>query len=214
MPDFLNSDDLAAALANAVANAIRTRLAAAPTAAIALSGGTTPVKFFEALSREALDWDRVTITLVDDRCVPEESPRSNARLLRAHLLQNAAAAASFMPLIGATQEHIAGLPLPFAAVVLGMGLDGHTASFFAGGDRLAQALAGELLLETMTAPGAGEPRLTLTLPTLLAADFLAVHIEGSPKLEVLRSAQQPDGPDYPIRAVLARNPGPEIYWCP
>ena len=212
--EFVNSDELAAALAVSVAGALRGRLAKQGQAALAVSGGTTPVKFFEALSRTALDWARVRVTLVDDRCVPEESPRSNARLLRAHLLQNDAAAAAFLPLIGATEQDIAALPLPFAAVVLGMGLDGHTASFFPGGDHLAQALAGERLLETMNAPGAGEPRLTLTLPTLIAADFTAVHIEGAAKLAVLREAQRPDGPDFPIRAVLARKPAPEIYWCP
>jgi hypothetical protein len=132
---------------------------------------------FEALSRKPLDLARIDITLVDERWVGEESDRSNAALLRSHLLQGPAAAANFVPLhidtptpedgLAQVTASIAALPLPFAVVVLGMGDDGHTASFFPGGDRLAQALAPSdgQLLETIRAPAAGEPRITLTLPT-------------------------------------------------
>jgi 6-phosphogluconolactonase len=213
--EFVNSEQLAAALADAVSNALRARLARSDAAALAVSGGTTPVKFFQALSTRQLDWSRVTVTLVDDRCVPETSERSNARLVKMHLLQNVAAQAAFFPLMGAAESAIAALPLPFAAVVLGMGLDGHTASFFPGGDRLAAALASHHLLETMSAPGAVEPRVTLTLAPLLGADFLALHIEGAAKLKALEAAMQPGSAEaMPIRAVLARQRGPEIFWCP
>jgi 6-phosphogluconolactonase len=213
--EFVNPEQLAAALADAVAGALQARLARDKAAALAVSGGTTPVKFFQALSSRQLDWPLVTVTLVDDRCVPESSERSNARLVEMHLLQNAAAQATFLPLIGAAESAIAALPLPFAAVVLGMGLDGHTASFFPGGDHLAAALAGYHLLETMNAPGANEPRVTLTLAPLLGADFLALHIEGAAKRKALEAAMQPGSAEaMPVRAVLARQPGPEIFWCP
>ena len=213
--EFINSQQLATTLADAVSNALRARLARDVTAALAVSGGTTPVKFLSALSRCPLDWSRVTVTLVDERCVPETSECSNARLVRMHLLQNAAVAAKFLPLVGAAESAIAALSLPLAAVVLGMGLDGHTASFFPGGDHLAAALAGSHLLQTISAPGAGEPRMTLTLPVLLGADYLALHIEGAAKLKTLEAAMRPGEPEeMPIRAVLARRPGLEIFWCP
>jgi 6-phosphogluconolactonase len=213
--EFVNSEQLAGALADAVSDALRARLARSDAAALAVSGGTTPVKFFQALSTRQLDWSRVMVTLVDDRCVPETSERSNARLVRTQLLQNAAARATFFPLVGAAESAIAALPLPFAAVVLGMGLDGHTASFFPGGDHLAAALASHHLLETISAPGAVESRVTLTLAPLLGADFLALHIEGAAKLKALEAAMQPGSAEaMPVRAVLARQPGPEIFWCP
>lgn len=223
---FADAEALAAALAATVAAAIRSRLQRDGSAAIAVSGGTTPIKFFRALSGQMLNWDAVTVTLVDDRWVDRASPRSNARLVDVNLLQGAAAAARFLPLVHQaesveagrerTEAAIATLPLPFAAVTLGMGMDGHTASFFPGGDRLAQALepAGRRV-ETMHAEAAVEPRITLTLPTLLAADMLAIQIEGGAKRRVLDAAMLP-GPvsEMPVRAVLARQPAPGIYWCP
>ncbi len=217
--EFATGGALAAALAEDVAAALRHRLAAQPKAVLAVSGGTTPGRFFEALRGRELDWARVIVTLVDDRCVAASSPRSNARLVRETLLRDRAAAAAFLPLLDADQAvdeaGIGALPRPFAAVVLGMGLDGHTASFFPGGDRLSSALAGPHMLERITAPDAGEPRVTLTWPVLRDADFLAVHFEGAAKRAVLEKAGAP-GPveAMPIRIALARMPPPEIFWCP
>lgn len=224
--DFSTSEALASALADHVAAALAARLSRSDRAALAVSGGRTPTRFFEALSKKPVEWSRVDVTLVDERWVGEGSDRSNAALVRQHLLQGPAATANFVPLhidvptpedgLAQVTARIAALPMPFAAVVLGMGDDGHTASFFPGGDRLATALdpAAGQLLETMRAPAAGEPRITLTLPVLLAADTLCLHIEGAGKQRVLEAALV-CGPAeaMPIRAVLTRGPV-EIFWCP
>jgi 6-phosphogluconolactonase len=218
--------ELAEALAAAVAASLNNRIATHGTATLAVSGGTTPVQFFECLSPQTIDWPAVTITLVDDRWVPESSPRSNAALVKKHLLQGSAASARFVPLVNGAETAEDGLETAneaigrlrrFTAVVLGMGTDGHTASFFPGGDRLAEALAPAAgrYVETMRAPGAGEPRITLTLPVVLEAGYLALHIEGAPKRLALDKALLA-GPfeEMPVRAVLARVPGPEIFWSP
>jgi 6-phosphogluconolactonase len=227
--DFADGRALAAALAERVAGALRAGIAERGSALLAVSGGRTPLAFLEQLSQAALDWSRVQVTLVDERWVDEHDPRSNARLVREHLLRGAAAAAMFVPLYtGAASpedgqaeanRRVHALPLPFDAVVLGMGLDGHTASFFPGGDQLDAALdphrpCGVL---PMRAPGAGEPRITLTLPTLLKTRQLLLHVEGEDKRQVLARARsgQDDGARYPVRAVLQRSPVPvAVYWCP
>ena len=202
---------LALGLAADVAAALRKAVADKGTATLAVSGGTTPKLFFAELSKADVPWQKVMVTLVDERQVPETSTRSNARLVREHLLN--ATAAKFVPLFG--NPHAADLELD--TVVLGMGEDGHTASFFPGGDGLATALdpaTTERIVE-MTAPGAGEPRLTFTLPVLLAASFVALHFEGTAKRAVLDRALQEGAVEaMPVRAILRSKSPVMLYWCP
>jgi 6-phosphogluconolactonase len=226
--DFPDRDALAERLAARIAGALGDTVSARGRATLALSGGRTPGRFFEALSRTDAPWSRISVLPVDERWVDESSDRSNAASIRRSLLTDQAAEASFLPLYtgGASPEAardrveglVAALPQPFAAVVLGMGEDGHTASWFPGGDRLASALdpAGQRLIESMLAPAAGEPRITLTLPPVLRAGVIALHIEGKAKLAVLqRALDAGDEALMPIRAVLRRATATvEIYWCP
>ncbi len=225
--EFSAPDELAEALAEYVARALRDRLGRDGAAALAVSGGTTPLRFFRALSHKSLNWRSVYITLVDERWVGTTSPRSNAALVHENLLQGPAAAANFLPLVNhaaspeegraAVEAAVRTLPLPLAAAVLGMGTDGHTASFFPGADNLHEALNPKhgQHVEAIRTEAAIEPRITLTLPILLAAEHIAIHIEGPAKRFALDSALAP-GPmeAMPIRAVLAHSPAPEIFWSP
>jgi 6-phosphogluconolactonase len=228
MNAFENGAALAAGLADKVAAALSAAIAARGTASFAVSGGSTPKAFFEALSSRVLDWAKVTITLVDERFVPETDPRSNHKLVKENLLKNKAAEANFLPLyqpaedaeqsaIIATEE-TKGIDNPFDIAILGMGGDGHTASFFPGGNNLAKAIDPNTPrgIITMEAEGAGEPRLTFTFASLADARLLVLHIEGNGKKDVLAKAEG-DGPEVemPIRAILRRAASPvEIYWAP
>ncbi|NJM29945.1 MAG: 6-phosphogluconolactonase [Rhizobiales bacterium] len=211
---FLSREDLADELARDVADALRKSIAANGAATLAVSGGATPKLFFSNLARRKLEWWKVTVTLVDERQVPEKSERSNARLVKNSLVKHGALAARFIPLYG----NPAASSVPrFTAVILGMGNDGHTASFFPGGDTLAEATNPKTKkrIVAISAPGSGEPRLTFTLPVLLDTDFLALHIEGREKRKVLDAALA-DGPmeAMPIRAILRSDKPVTLYWCP
>ena len=74
-------------------------------AVLAVSGGSTPARFFSVLGRRKdIDWSRVTVTLVDERWVDETSNRSNALLVNEKLLQGPAASAHFVPLYSGGDE--------------------------------------------------------------------------------------------------------------
>lgn len=227
--EFSSREDLAAGLAARVKEALEEAIALRGRAVLAVSGGSTPIAFFKALSKLEMAWEQVTIILVDERMVPASHERSNAKLVRENLLQNNAASAFFVPMFqGAFDEGDAAHQIetvmrraqlvPADFLILGMGDDGHTASFFPGGDHLADAIdpRQNALVLPMHAKGAGEARLTLTLPVLLAARGLALHIEGQAKRAVLDSALA-DGTaamDMPVRAVF-ENAGRavEVFWA-
>lgn len=226
--DWPDRATLARELARTLAQLLVDRIASRSEAYMAVSGGQTPILLFEALAKADIDWSRVTITLVDERWTDESSPRSNAALVRRHLLTGKAAAARFLPLYTPDRTPEAGqlvaeqrlktAPEHLTVAVLGMGEDGHTASFFPGGDRLEAALdlGTERMTEIVRAPGAGEPRITLTLATLRSAERFVLHIEGEAKRRVLERALFP-GPvvDMPVRAVLAQERVPvDIHWAP
>lgn len=213
--DFADGGSLATALAEWTAETLAAAIAERGAALLAVSGGKSPERFFEALSTKPLDWTRITVTLVDERRVPDDSPRSNARLVRQALLRNRAAAAAFSPLadsrltpdqeLAAASARVASLPLPADVVVLGMGDDGHTASWFPGATGLAEAMdpGARVLVAPIEAPGAGEPRLTLTGRVVLRARSIALLIEGPDKLATLAAALADGSTEaMPIRAVL------------
>jgi 6-phosphogluconolactonase len=218
---FADGVELARGLAERIATELEVALRTRGRALLAVSGGSTPKRFFAELSRAPINWSAVDITLADERWVPASDERSNARLVREQLLVNAAAVARFLPLqldghspeSGADALESQFAPrLPIDVLILGMGNDGHTASLFPGGDRLDAALdpAGMRMLLPMHAPGAPEPRITFTLPALVAARHLHLHIEGAAKQTVLREALARG--ELPIAKVLARCEMPVDVW--
>ena len=225
--EFEDRLTLADKLARDVAAKLEAAIKARGKATLAVSGGGTPKTMFAVLAEQEIDWSKVTVTLVDERWVDTDSDRSNARMVGEHLFHHQSHAAHFVPLFDRAHKdnvddalddvgaRIDTLGMPFDAVILGMGGDGHTASFFPGGDNLAAALDpnGKRTVISMRAEGAGEPRITLTLPRVLDTRALYLHIEGDDKKRVLEQAEK--GGDFPIAAVLKQDRVPlDVYWAP
>jgi 6-phosphogluconolactonase len=210
---FGSREELATGLAGAVSRALSRIVEDKGAAVLAVSGGTTPKLFFDVLSRQTIAWDKIIVTLVDERQVDIESPRSNARLVAQSLLRNAAKAAHFVPLY---RNEAVAAKLNLDVVVLGMGMDGHTASFFPDADRLSDALDAtntEGVME-INAPGAGEPRLTFTFAKLHVPSTKFLHIEGREKAEVFEVAKAGKNVlEMPIRAFLQPGSSLNVYWC-
>ena len=220
---------LAEALASGVAAVLAGAIATEGTARLVVSGGSTPKLFFEKLAETEIDWQAVTITLVDERWVPQNHPRSNAAMLRQHLLTGPAAAAHFVPfyepseipeeVLDTLNDRFHRIGRRFDAAILGMGTDGHTASWFPNAPGLGESLDPQTEKSVaIVHPNDGlEARTTLTFPMIIDARFLALHIEGDEKLRTFEAAKA-EGPveDMPVRAVLRadREPSLAVFWAP
>lgn len=206
-------------LADKLASELKNCLLLHDHASFAVPGGTTPGPIFDSLCAVDLDWTRVHVMLTDERWVPETSQRSNTRLLRERLLVNRAAAATYVPLYaeaGTPEEKLPELAaalepeLPVSVMLLGMGSDMHTASIFPGADRLDHALHGDDTLVAMRAPGAPEPRITLSAKVLNSAMNRHLVIVGGAKREALERARHLPPEEAPVAAILS---GTTVHWA-
>jgi 6-phosphogluconolactonase/glucosamine-6-phosphate isomerase/deaminase len=141
-------------------------------ATVALSGGTSPSSLFDALSTIDLPWDRVEIFQVDERLVRHSSPERNWSTISERLVQPTGAKGRPMP--------VAEMPFRFDVVHLGLGLDGHTASWPTGhpvlGARGGLALIGDFN---------GTRRITVTPPVVNAARNVVWFVPGDAKRSVI-----------------------------
>ncbi|WP_110655393.1 6-phosphogluconolactonase [Salinicola halimionae] len=216
-------EQIATQLAEAAARALAADLVDQPRALLVVSGGSTPLPFFQRLAEQALDWSRVDITLADERWVAADHPDSNARLVRETLLVGLASAATFHSLttgdptpeqgVAAVAERLAALPWPASLVVLGMGNDGHTASLFPDSGELSLALSTDDSVVAVRAPSVSQPRITLSAARLHDARRHALHLVGDAKKAVLAQAFSGDDVrELPIRAFLTCPL--TLYWAP
>ena len=87
---YENSQLLIKDLTSHIVNALKQAIEKKGHASIAVSGGKTPIPLFTLLSQQNLEWNRVFITLVDDRWVDDTDDASNEKLVMTYLLQNKA----------------------------------------------------------------------------------------------------------------------------
>lgn len=219
--EYADRDMMMLDLADKLASELSSMLDHEDRVSLAVPGGTTPGPVFDALSAVDLDWARVDVLLTDERWVPETSPRSNTALLKSRLLVGHAAKARLVPLYGGTaqpedsladlSETVAALA-PISVILLGMGEDMHTASLFPGADRLTDAMSRHAPpLMPMRAPGAEEPRITLTAPMLNGALSKHLLIIGAAKRQALADALEADDVlDAPVKAVLSDM---QVHWA-
>ncbi len=214
LAQYASDADLVPVLAGEIAATLAAAVRARGRATLAVSGGSTPRRLFAALAARELPWSDITVTLVDERWVSPEHADANARLVREHLLQGPAARARFVSLttpaatpfeaVAEVDARLRAQAMPLDVAVLGMGEDGHTASFFPEAAELPAALSDTRhLCCGLRPPRAPHLRMTLTLPCLLGASRVFLHLVGAGKRAVLETAMQ-DGPvaALPVRALL------------
>jgi 6-phosphogluconolactonase len=207
-------------MADAAAHAVEAQLSSGlkthGRAALVATGGRSPGPVYDRLREAKVDWARVVVTLSDERQVNVDSPEANVRQLRERLFVGEAAKAHYLPLTDYAEPALRAL-IPFDAVLLGMGEDGHVASLIPGSPVLAQAMDpdGKALVAESPA-GFGSPpvaRITLTLTALLQSRAIFLLIAGDAKRQVIADALA--GSDLPVRAILDQDRVPvRVFWTP
>lgn len=190
---------------------LREALADRPVAAMAISGGHTPKLFFAKLAASGLDWPRVHVFWVDERCVPPTSDQSNFKLANETLLDPARIPVSNihrvqgeLPPEEAASAYLgdirkffqlSGGDLPaFDVIHRGIGNDAHTASLFPGEPLIRDrtGIAAAVYVEKLKSH-----RVTLLPGVLLAGRSTVIQAEGEDKAEPVYNVLF--GSDDPMR---------------
>jgi 6-phosphogluconolactonase len=192
--------------------------------AVAVSGGSTPLRLFRLLARRGhltppgpLPWGAIHWFWVDERAVPAEDPQSNYGAWRSAVAGAPIGEARIHRIAGELRAEDAaaryetelrswfgdGRSWPrFDLLLLGMGNDGHTASLFPGSEALTEAK------RCVVAPRVHPPgpeRVTLTLPVINAARRVVFLVSGEAKAETLRRVLDEPTAGLPAQAVRPRD---------
>lgn len=202
-------------LAESIHHNLSDEIAKTGDASMLVSGGSTPHNLFRILSQSDLAWEKVSISLCDERVLPDHHPDQNGKMIRKMLLQNKAEHANFIPLVYDTLnlaenkrlalEKIQAIPRPFTLVILGMGSDGHTASLFPDSTNLDEAMDlqnPEVLVYTKTKASPYQ-RISFTRAALLNTKNLYLHYYGEEKAAVYQQASKAnDFRPFPIQGFI------------
>jgi 6-phosphogluconolactonase len=194
---------------------------------VALSGGETPRRMYELLAsspyRERIHWDEVHVFWSDERCVPEDDPRNNARMARQTLLDHVPIPTDHIhpircdtsPQQAAIQyeqelkEFFSSQNPDFHLILLGLGKNGHTASLFPHTPVLNEKVkwVSEVYVKEM-----GMHRITFTAPYINQASQVVFLVSGADKAQVLENVLE--GPYQPrqLPAQLIRPAGKHPIW--
>ncbi len=212
---YESADALNKAFADEIAQLLSDAIDARGKASLLVSGGRTPLPLFQSLCQADIAWDKVDVSLVDERWVDEQDDASNTKLVKKNLLVAKASAARFVDMksaesdaadaVSACEARLATMSQPFDVLILGMGEDGHTASLFPCSEQLQAGLdmnSGKVCIATQptTAP---HQRMSLTLPAIVASRNIFLHLTGEKKREVLKDAlANGSATEKPIVAVV------------
>jgi len=189
---------------------------------VAISGGHTPVQFFQLLGERneslSLEWDKIQMFWVDERCVPPEAEASNYGLAAHTFLDKVSipprnvhrvtgecidyteAVKEYHDTICEVFNLRPGEMPVFDLIVLGMGADGHIGSLFPNSYALFDT---EDLVSVVYLTDGNYSRITLTHPVLCAAAHLIILVSGKEKARIVREVllSEPDPVKYPVHTL-------------
>jgi 6-phosphogluconolactonase len=182
-----------------IASRLRSRVATHKEATVAFSGGAGPVPMFAALATTKAPWYRLRVFQVDERVAPNRDPARNLGLLAGLPVPRSQVipmSVTLPRLEVAVHRYEVWLPARLDVVHLGLGDDGHTASWPPGdpvvdsGQRVA-----------VVGPFNGHVRLTLTPRTVNEARHRILFVTGEAKAGIIAAYTRGQAHDYPISHV-------------
>jgi len=221
--DYDSPDEIADAVAGDVGFIIDSALDARGSALIALPADEAALAIFPKLADSDRQWRQVMIIPTDDRIVAVDNERSKARALaKAFLPKGARVVPIVTPLDdyrlagNSADARLQDLPWPPDLVWLGVGEDGRAAGIAAGPDLQDALEAPKARRAVGIMAESGEPEVTLTRASILAARTILLTLRGEEKKDMVEQAIA-DGHSsrLPIGRVLAEAEQPiDIHWCP
>lgn len=204
-------ESLSQGFADFAATTLQNTLSQKPHATLVIPGGNTPRYYLPALAKCALPWDRITVTLSDERWVDTNDEQSNEHLAKQHLMNHLPANTPFVGLktqhddpftaVDAIHQRLDNLPLPLSLTVLGLGEDGHIASLFPG---MNPDLLSTHLCVAVEPPVAPSLRVSLSLAMLAESENIALVVVGKTKRRLLDQLDEYPNPKVPIVWLLQR----------
>ncbi|MCK9280588.1 MAG: 6-phosphogluconolactonase [Melioribacteraceae bacterium] len=195
---------------------------------IAFSGGSTPKKVFEYISKNYSDkiaWEKVRIFWSDERCVPPDNEESNYKMAYDSLLKNISIPEENIfrifgetdPLLEVIRYKIVlkgNIPLinkipSFDMMMLGLGDDGHTASIFP--NNISLFSSEEICINTQH-PETGQERITLTGKLINNSKNVYFFVTGKGKAKIVKEILSEDNSNKNYPASLVEPVDSNLYW--
>ena len=223
---YATPQEVAESCAKHIVTRLDDALSGEGNATLAISGGSSPRTMFEYLGKSTLDWGRVHLFWVDERCVPPNSPQSNYRVADEALIQPArlprrnihrvpaelrpeAAARRYVEDIVEYFGLAEGEMPHFDVIHRGVGADAHTASLFPGEPLIddRDGIAAAVYVEKLA-----QYRITLLPSALLEARHTVFLVTGGEKAGAVRAVfHEPYNPkQYP--AQMVSHHGRNVVW--
>ena len=175
------TDDPAADTGRWLAQRLRDAVGRRGHATLAVSGGDSAPAMFEVLLAQEVPWTHVTVWQVDERVAPDGHPERNAGQLAGFPCRVELMPVTEDDLHAAARRYATSLPDRFDVVHLGLGDDGHTASWPSGHPVLDSTEGCEVIEEFN-----GFRRMTLTPPVVNGARARAMFTFGASKAPMVQ----------------------------
>jgi 6-phosphogluconolactonase len=225
-------DDLSRAAASEILRQAQRAVQGKGLFSLALSGGSTPRSLYSLLANDSsfraeFPWEKTHFFWGDERHVPPEHPEGNYGMAEEAMFSRVLPRSDYIHRIKAEnpdaqrvaeeyEETLRGFfrlktgEFPrFDLVLLGMGLDGHTASLFPGTEALRER---SRLVVTNRGEKFHGHRITMTLPVLNQAAMVLFLVSAEEKAQTLRQVLVGGGGKEPFPCQLIRPTRGRLLW--